>query len=369
MRSGGDKVKVLAVGGFGHAVRVFDEWWQDGAPVRAVGAVQTLPDEPLDVFLAHPWVKQSAPARFDDLPEALDATKPDIVVVSTRPDLNPEIIEHVLRAGCHVISEKPLAVDESGLSRVHAALGETGKFLLPMLGMADVPAFTEARELVGQGVIGEPALINARKSYQWGRRAEWFRDRHKYGGIWGWVGIHAFNNAAYILGRRAVKVLAAQQRNRCHPDYAPGCPDCLSGLFLLEGDVQMTVSIDLLRPDGQASWGDDWVRIVGSEGSLEANPALGTIRLIRKGRDEELRKVSAINVPFYTSFLDAVNGACDFSEIATLGLQLTDAALAAERASFEGLCGLQVDPGRWKIPYDLLRRPAGSNAAINHAAS
>ena len=52
---------------------------------------------------------------------------------------------------------------------------------------------------------------------------------------------------------------------------AEGCADCLSGLFLLEGDVQMTVSIDLLRPDGQKAWGDDWIRIVGSEGSLEAN--------------------------------------------------------------------------------------------------
>ena len=79
-------------------------------------------------------------------------------------------------------------------------------------------------------------------------------------------------------------MLAAQERNRFHPEYAPGCPDCLSGLFLLEGGVQMTVSVDLLRPDGQTSWGDDWIRIVGSEGSLEANPALGTIRLIRKGQ-------------------------------------------------------------------------------------
>ena len=131
----------------------------------------------------------------------------------------------------------------------------------------------------------------------------------------------------------------------------------------------MTVSVDLLRPDGQASWGDDWVRIVGSEGSLEANSALGTIRLIRKGRDEELRKVSAINVPFYTPFLDAVNGACDFSEIATLGLQLTDAALAAERASFESLCELQVDPGRWVIRQDLLRSSGGSAANVNHAAT
>ncbi len=342
-------VSVLLVGGFGHAVCVFDEWLRDDAPVRLVGAVQTLPDEKLDGFLAHPWAQKFVPSIYQDLAKALTAEKPDIVVVSTRPDMNPEVIEQCLRAGCHVIAEKPLAVDEAGLVRLHKAVHETGKFILPMLGMADSTAFLEAHALVDQGVIGEPVLINARKSYQWGKRADLFKQRETYGGIWGWVGIHAFNNALCIIGRNAIKVLAAQEQNRFHPEYAAGCSDCLSGLFLLEGNVQMTVSIDLLRPDGQKSWGDDWVRLVGSEGSLEANPALGTIRLIRKGHDEEMRKVTTVAPSFYTAFLDAVKTNADFSELTTLGFQLTDSVLAAGRASVEGRCGLEVNPARWKL--------------------
>ena len=342
-----EPVSVLLVGGFGHAVCVFDEWMSDDAPVHLVGAVQTLPNEKLDGFLAHPWAQQFEPNVYQDIDEALVIEKPDLVVVSTRPDLNPQLIEKSLRAGCHVISEKPLAEDEAGLLRLHKVVCETGKYILPMLGMADSLAFVEMRELMAQGVIGEPVLVNARKSYQWGTRADWFKQRETYGGIWGWIGIHSFNHAAYIIGRNAVKVLAAQEQNRFHPEYAPECPDCLSGLFLLEGGVQMTVSIDLLRPDGQNAWGDDWVRIVGSKGSLEANPALGTIRLILKGKEEELRKVKTVAPPFYTAFLDAVKTGADFSELTTLGFQLTDSALTADRASSEGLCGLEVDPSRW----------------------
>jgi len=345
----GKTVSVLLVGGFGHAVCVFDEWMRDDAGVHLVGAVQTLPDEKLDGFVAHPWANQFEPAIYQNMDEAMAAEKPDIVVVSTRPDLNAELIEKSLRAGCHVIAEKPITVDEAGLLRLHKAVQETGKTILPMLGMFATPAFVEARELMEQGVIGEPVLVNARKSYQWGTRADWFKQREIYGGIWGWVGIHAFNMAAHIIGRNAVKVLAAQEQNRFHPDYAPGCPDCLSGLFLLEGGVQMTVSVDLLRPDGQESWGDDWIRIVGSEGSLEANPALGTIRLILKGEDEELRTVTAVAPPFYTAFLDAVRTGADFSELTMLGFQLTDSALTADRATFEGRCGLDVTPGRWSL--------------------
>lgn len=342
-------VSVLLVGGFGHAVCVFDEWMRDEADVQLVGAVQTLPEETLDGFLAHPWTAQFTPTVYQDMDDALAAEKPDIVVVSTRPDLNVELIEKSLHAGCHVIAEKPIAVDEAGLLRLHKAVQETGKPILPMLGMFDTPAFVEARELIAQGTIGEPVLVNVRKSYQWGTRADWFKQRETYGGIWGWVGIHAFNIAAHIIGRNAVKVLAAQEQNRFHPEYAPGCPDCLSGLFMLEGGVQMTASVDLLRPDGQTSWGDDWIRIVGSEGSLEANPALGTIRLIRKGMDEELRTVTAVAPPFYTAFLDAVKTGADYPQLTALGFQLTDSALTADRATAEGLCGLDVDPNRWAL--------------------
>lgn len=342
-------VSVLLVGGFGHAACVFDEWLQDAAAVRLVGAVQTLPDESLGGFLTHPWSAQFTPATYQDIDQALRVEQPDIVVVSTRPDLNSALIEKSLRAGCHVIAEKPLAVDETGLLRLHQVVEDTGKFILPMLSLSESLAFVEARELMEQGVIGEPLLVNARKSYQWGTRADWFKQRASYGGIWGWVGISAFRMAEYILGSHAVKVIAAQERNGAHPDYAPGCPDCLTGLFLLEGDVQMTVSIDLLRPDGQPDWADDWIRIVGTEGCLEAHPALGTIRLIRKGKDEELRQVTAVAPPLYTAFLSVVTEGADFSELTTQGFQLSDSALSANRASMDGLHGLVVNPNRWKL--------------------
>lgn len=342
------EVSVLLVGGFGHAVWVFDEWLRDDAPVRLVAAVQSLPDEPLDGFLAHPWSAQFAPSIYHDIEEALRIEQPDLVVISTRPDLNPSLIEKSLRAGCHVISEKPIAVNEAGLLRVYAAVKETGKFVLPMLGMYETPAFVEARDLVAQGAIGELLLVNARKSYQWGTRADWFKRRETYGGIWGWVGIHSFNHAAYIIGRNVTNVLAVQEQNRCHSEYAPGCADCMTGLFRLEGGVQMTVSVDLLRPDGQKAWGDDWIRIVGSEGSLEANPQLGTIRLIRKG-EEELRKVTAVAPPFYTEFLSAVTEDTDFSELTTQGFRLTESVVAAERASTEGYFGLKLNQDRWAL--------------------
>jgi hypothetical protein len=128
---------VLLIGGFGHAVWVFDEWRRDAAPVCLAGAVQLAPDEPLDLFLAHDWARSFTPSVFQDVQQALDAVKPDLVVVSTRPDRNPAVIEQCLRAGCHVIAEKPLAVDEAGLLRLHRAVQKKGTLIVCRMSYPD----------------------------------------------------------------------------------------------------------------------------------------------------------------------------------------------------------------------------------------
>ena len=277
-----ETISVLLVGGFGHAVFVFDEWLRDDANVHLVGAVQTLEDESLQGFLSHPWCKNVDVPLYKDLNEALIAEKPDLVIVSTRPDLNPKLIVQSLQAGCHVIAEKPLAVDEDGLQQIYHAVVETGKYVLPMLGTYDCKAFVKARELIHSGLIGEIALVNSRKSYQWGNRANWFKQRELYGGIWSWVGIHSFSMAELVLQKNVKKIVAAQEFNRFHGEFGTGCSDTLSGLFLLDDDIQMTVSVDLLRPDVQESWGDDWLRIVGSKGILEARPRLDEVTVITR---------------------------------------------------------------------------------------
>jgi predicted dehydrogenase len=347
MKKLNNNTSILLVGGFGHAVWVFDEWLRDDAPATLIGAVQSLKEESLDGFLSHPWAQKHTVPIYEDLSKALKELQPDIVVVSTRPDLNPSLISQCLRAGCHVISEKPLAVDHASLQQLFDVVKETQKYVLPMLGMHEVPAFVEAQEMVKNGSIGKPLLINARKSYQWGQRAEWFKDRSTYGGIWPWVGIHSFNHAAHILGKHVTRVIAAQEQNRAHPKFADACSDVLTGLFLLEDDLQMTVSLDLLRPDGQVNWGDDWLRIVGTEGSLEAHPDKSQIRLIQKGKEEKFLQVTTKAPPFYTAFLEVLQGQGDYKHLTSMGFQLTDSALHANQCSQESIHNLELQPQQW----------------------
>ncbi len=69
-------------------------------------------------------------AEFSDVHEALAATKPDAVSISTFPDTHAEFAAAAFDAGCHVFVEKPLAVTLQEAERMVAKARETGRKLV-----------------------------------------------------------------------------------------------------------------------------------------------------------------------------------------------------------------------------------------------
>ncbi|TKC06041.1 Gfo/Idh/MocA family protein [Pedobacter frigoris] len=67
---------------------------------------------------------------FSDYYEALAATKPDAVCISTYPDTHEDFAVKAFENGCHVFIEKPLADTVEGAQRVADAAVKAGKKLL-----------------------------------------------------------------------------------------------------------------------------------------------------------------------------------------------------------------------------------------------
>jgi len=67
---------------------------------------------------------------FSDYYEALEATKPDAVCISTYPDTHEAFAIKALGNGCHVFIEKPLADSVEGAERVAEAARKAGKKLV-----------------------------------------------------------------------------------------------------------------------------------------------------------------------------------------------------------------------------------------------
>lgn len=66
---------------------------------------------------------------FTDYAQALDTTRPDLVVISTYSDTHADYAVAAMRAGAHVFVEKPLATTVADAKRVVACAGETGRKL------------------------------------------------------------------------------------------------------------------------------------------------------------------------------------------------------------------------------------------------
>lgn len=315
--------RVAYIGSFGHWPQVASEF--RGRPdVETVGAAPAYAGESVEVFRDHSAFAE-VPTLYASAADMLRSTRPDLAVVSTRPDQIAQAAILAAEAGCSTICEKPIGLVQVELDAVAAAVQKNGVQLLPMLSMRFDTVIIKARELFQAGAIGEAALISAQKSYPFGNRPDWFGDRARYGGTLPWVGIHAVDMIQFVTGLEFVSV-TARHTNFSHAEQS-GCEDSCAALFELTNGAVASVTADLFRPSNASTYGDDRIRVAGTEGMLEAIVNEGAVRLIN-GDGEQMIAADSHAAPFYSRLLEQVDD--DFPPVGPNdGFILTAAVLAA----------------------------------------
>src|SRR5690606_12897359 len=111
--------------------------------------------------LAGAWKYGEVPAytadRFDDL---LRETKPDTVFVCSKDSTHHDYIIRSLRAGCDVITEKPLTIDAEKCRAILDAQHATGRRVRVAFNYRWGPFRTKVKELIATGVIGRVRSVN-----------------------------------------------------------------------------------------------------------------------------------------------------------------------------------------------------------------
>ena len=142
---------------------------------------------------------------FASLEEALAAAPADVVVNATPVEHHREIDEAALAAGCHVLTEKPLAPTfEDALALVEAA-HRFGRTLAVMQNRRYHPAIRRLREAVADGTIGATAALTADM---------WMAPRHPAGHplerqrhpLLLDMAVHTFDQARFVSGLDALRV-------------------------------------------------------------------------------------------------------------------------------------------------------------------
>ncbi|HVU66475.1 MAG TPA: Gfo/Idh/MocA family oxidoreductase [Ktedonobacteraceae bacterium] len=94
-------------------------------------------------------------AFYEDYRLMLAETRPDVAVLLTPPFLHASMACACFEAGCHVLTEKPMAIQINEADEMIAAAKRHQRLLGVILQQRNRPEIQEARRLLGEGMIGE----------------------------------------------------------------------------------------------------------------------------------------------------------------------------------------------------------------------
>jgi predicted dehydrogenase len=110
----------------------------------------------------------------------------DAVVVALPHHLYPEVVPAALRAGKHVLQEKPFAHSLEGAQTTVAAARQSGSVLMVCGQTKYQSGFQRARQIVDEGSLGKIFMARGVITYRWGaafeNRWSWRGDRTLSGG-------------------------------------------------------------------------------------------------------------------------------------------------------------------------------------------
>ena len=135
----------------------------------------------------------------------------EAVAIVTPNHMHAGPIEAFLKAGIHVICDKPLTTSLAQARKLKAAVEKSGKVFALTHNYTGYPLVRRAREMVLAGDLGEIRLIQVEYPQDWlttplettgQKQAAWRVDpaRSGAGGAIGDIGTHAYNLADYVSG-------------------------------------------------------------------------------------------------------------------------------------------------------------------------
>lgn len=111
---------------------------------------------------------------FLDYQAMLDEVKPDVFVIMVPHLFHPDMAIYALRAGVHVLCEKPLAIQVAEADRMIAVAKETGRILAVNFQYRLRPEIVAAKKLIEEGRLGKIQHVDL--------KIAWVRPNYYYRG-------------------------------------------------------------------------------------------------------------------------------------------------------------------------------------------
>lgn len=202
---------------------------------------------------------------YDDYDALLASDRIDAVYIALPNSMHADYTIRALKAGKHVMVEKPLATSIAESEAMIAAAGESGAFLMTAYRLHNEPGTHAMLDAVRSGKIGDPVYVGATFGFQTQLGNHRLKAGH-WGGALPDVGVYCLNAARHIFAAEPVAVQAMASRPANDARFA---------------EIDASLAVTLKFPGDRlaqffCSFGSalsETIRIIGSAGELIFDPA------------------------------------------------------------------------------------------------
>ena len=233
-------------------------------PALALPEIDLVAVSDINAERARPVADELGCAFYPDYKQMLAETKPDVAVLLTPPFLHASIACACLEAGCHVLTEKPMAVQVEEADEMISTARRCQRLLGVVFQQRNRPEIQAARKLLQEGVIGDVQRVEF--TAMWPRPASYFALASwratwtgEGGGVLTNQGSHNLDLLCYILG--SPQRLFAWTRRQLHQIETE---DTVQAQMEWANGALGSVHISTAQADD-----DERFKIVGTRGLLE----------------------------------------------------------------------------------------------------
>ena len=200
-------------------------------------------------------------ADFDSL---TGDTEVELLVVATPSHLHAEHTVRALRAGKHVVCEKPMATSAADADRMISAAAKADRTLTIFQNYRYMPDFQKVRDVIASGKLGRIVMIRI-AAHNFRRRWDWQTLKEYGGGALNNSGPHFLDHALQLFGDAEPEVFCHLERTLTSGDAEDHCKMILRA----EGAPMVDLEITSACAYPQEAW-----LVMGTRGGLSGTRSL-----------------------------------------------------------------------------------------------
>ncbi|MDQ3625105.1 MAG: Gfo/Idh/MocA family oxidoreductase [Verrucomicrobiota bacterium] len=274
-----------------------------------------------------------------DFATMLRAVECDVIAIGDYYGRRGALAMEALRAGRHVLSDKPLCTTLEEQSEIERLAAEGRLKVGLQLDCRGYGAFRTLRDIIRGGEIGEVCTIRVDGQHPLlpGTRPAWYFEPGKHGGTINDIGIHAFDLVRWMTGLEWRGITTARAWNAKAREF-PHFQDCAQLMGTLGNGAGVLADFSYLAPDRLGyKLPHYWhVLVHGTRGLAETHLLAEEVTLIADSSTApELRRADASCTRSYLDdFLHELGGKVELADLTSADcLRASRLALEAQRVA------------------------------------